>query len=86
MKSLPFRGATFEDRTISEGGRVQLASQLAALTDDQVREIFRQAHFDDYYSGTDDERDLSAWTTAFRRKVDQVVSAGPCPPSARLRP
>jgi hypothetical protein len=86
MRRLPWQGATFPDALISEEGRVQLARQLTALSRDDVRELFRQARFPDYHSGTDDERDLDAWTSAFEHRVDQIVSAGPCPESPRSRP
>jgi hypothetical protein len=75
MKALPWAGATFADAEISEAGRALLASRLAALSDDQVREIFRDARFPQFHSGTDDERDLDAWTAAFRSRVDQIASA-----------
>jgi hypothetical protein len=79
MRDLPFRGATYPDVQISEAGRVQLAERLAALSDEDVRRIFFDARFPDFYSGTDDEQDLDAWTAAFRSRVDQIVNAGPCP-------
>ena len=79
MRDLPFRGATYPDVQISEGGRVQLAQRLAALSDEDVWQMFFDARFHDFYSGTDDRHDLEAWTAAFRRRVDQIVSAGPCP-------
>ncbi len=79
MRDLPFSGATYPDVQISEAGRLQLAQGLAALSDEQVRRMFSDARFHDFYSGTDDEQDLDAWTAAFRSRVDQIVSAGPCP-------
>lgn len=79
MKRLPFGGATFPDVTVSEEGRVLLARQLAALPEDEVRGLFEAARFPEYHSATDDERDLQAWTRAFRHRVDQVLNAGPCP-------
>lgn len=80
MRDLPFRGATYPDVQISEAGRVQFARRLAGLSDDEVRQMFFDARFHDFYSGTDDDRDLEAWTAAFRHRADQIVSAGPCPP------
>ena len=79
MRRLPWAGATFPDAYISEEGRLQLASALTALSRDAVRTIYREARFDEYYSATDDERDIEAWTAAFDHRVDQIVSAGPCP-------
>jgi hypothetical protein len=74
MANLPFNGATFPDATISEGGRALLASELARLTDDDVRRIFSDARFPEFYPGTDNERDLAAWTAAFNHRVAQIAS------------
>ncbi len=79
MRDLPFSGATYPDVQISEGGRVQLAQALAGVSDENVRQMFFDARFHEFHSGTDDGRDLDAWTAAFRSRVDQIVSAGRCP-------
>lgn len=79
MRDMPFRGATYPDVQIGEAGRVQLARQLASLSAEEIRQVFFQARVHDFYSGTNDERDLDAWTAAFRHRVDQIVNAGPCP-------
>lgn len=80
MRALPWRGATFPDARISEDGRAQLARQLAAISDEDVRNLFADARFHEFYSGTDDEKDVDQWTAAFRYRVEQIVHAGPCPP------
>jgi hypothetical protein len=79
MRRLPFGGGTFPDVTVSEEGRVLLGRQLVALSDAEVRSLFETARFPDYHSATDDGRDLEAWTRAFRFRVDQILTAGPCP-------
>ena len=79
MRDLPFSGATFPDVQISEEGRLDFARRLSTLSDDEVRRMFVDANFPEFYSGTDDGQDLEHWTAAFRHRVDQVVSAGPCP-------
>lgn len=79
MGHLPWRGATFPDATISEEGRLHLARALAGLTDEDVAALFTGARFPDFYSATADDKDLRAWTKAFRSRVDQIASAGPCP-------
>lgn len=79
MRALPWKGATFPAARISEEGRIQIGRQLAALSDDAVRTLFTEARFNDYYSSTDDDRDLDAWTAAFRHRVEQILHAGPCP-------
>jgi hypothetical protein len=78
MKPLPYQGATFPDARISEAGRAQVAQELSALSRDQVEGLFSDARFPEFQSGTDDERDLSAWVSAFRHRVDQIVNGGPC--------
>jgi hypothetical protein len=79
MKHLPFAGGTFPDATISEAGRQQLARDLMAVADSELRAIFAAARFDDFQISTNDERDLDAWTAAFRHRRDQVLNGGPCP-------
>ena len=79
MHALPYRGATFKDAEISEEGRLQVSRLLAAMDQGTIRTLFADARFPEFYSGTDDRRDLDAWTAAFRSRVDQVVNAGPCP-------
>jgi hypothetical protein len=79
MRQLPFGGGTFPDVTVSEEGRTLLGRQLAALSDADVRSLFQAARFPDYHSATNDGRDLEAWTQAFRLRVDQILSGGPCP-------
>jgi hypothetical protein len=79
MKAMPFEGGTFPDARISEAARVRVAQQLGAFTDAQITGLFAAARFPEYYSGTDDDRDLAAWLTAFRRRVREISAAGPCP-------
>ena len=78
MHGLPFDGATFPDWEISEEGRLLLARSLSALSTEDVRQLFADARFPEFYSATDDDRDLDAWTAAFRHRVDQIVAGGPC--------
>jgi hypothetical protein len=79
MRDLPFAGATYPDAQITEQGRVQFVRQIAMLSDEEVRQLFLDAKFPEFYSSTDDRQDLDAWVAAFRRRVDQVINAGPCP-------
>jgi hypothetical protein len=79
MRSLPFQGATFPDAAISEAGRLQFASRMAAITDADIERLFADARFPQFQVGTDRARDLKAWQAAFRHRVDQIVNAGPCP-------
>ncbi len=79
MRRLPFEGGTFPDVVISEQGRMLLGRRLAALSEAEVRGLFEAARFPEYQSTTDDRRDLNAWSSAFRFRVDQSLTAGPCP-------
>jgi hypothetical protein len=79
MRPLPYKGATFPDATISEEGRAQLAQALSSMSRDEIAALFRDAHFPEFQSPTDDRRDLDAWGSAFRHRVDQIVTGGPCP-------
>ena len=79
VRTLPYHGATLPEVQISEEGRLQLARQLARISDADVAALFEDARFPEYYSATPDERDLDAWVEAFRSRVDQVANAGPCP-------
>jgi hypothetical protein len=79
MRRMPYGAGTFPDVAISEEGRAWLGRRLAALSPRDVRALFEAAGFPEYHSGTDDGRDLDAWTAAFRYRVDQIVNAGPCP-------
>lgn len=80
MAPLPYEGGTFPEARISEAGRRQLAEQLSAFSDDDLRSLFRAARFPEYYIGTNDQKDLDAWTEAFNWRVSQITSAGPCSP------
>jgi hypothetical protein len=78
MEDMPWQGATFRTARIGEAARARLARQLMAVTDNEVRSLFRAARFPDYYSATDDDKVLDAWTTAFRYRRDQIA-ATTCP-------
>jgi hypothetical protein len=46
-----------------------------------VRQLFASARFPQYQSSTSDDKDIHAWTTAFRHRVDQIADAR-CQPEA----
>jgi hypothetical protein len=79
MKPMPFAGGTFPDVQVTEAGRVDLLERLSALSDDDIRTLFREARFPEHYSATDDEKDVEAWSSAFWNRVQQLRDAGPCP-------
>ena len=71
--------ATFGEARISDSARVRVARELDAFTDEELQTWFSNARFPEYYPGTDDEKDLNAWVGAYRGRVNQMRSAGPCP-------
>jgi len=79
MKSLPYRGATFADVDLTEGGRKLLSSEITQLRDAQVRDLFAGAGFAQYPRGPDANRDLDGWVGAFKTKVAEIADRPPCP-------
>ena len=75
MRALPFEGATFEDVRISEAGRALAAARLRSISEAQIERLFADARFPQFQAGTDDERDLNAWTQAFTSRVQQIAVA-----------
>ncbi|HXG56899.1 MAG TPA: hypothetical protein VNJ03_16090, partial [Vicinamibacterales bacterium] len=80
MKSLPFAGATFVDWRISEGGRTLLLGLLEQLSDQQLRDLFKESHITDYDQVSAEARSADAWVAAFKEKVAQIRTGGPCRP------
>jgi hypothetical protein len=78
MRALPYEGATFEDIRVSEAGRALAAGRLGAISDAQIERIFFDARFPQFQAGTDAERDLKAWTSAFKSRASQIAEAK-CP-------
>ena len=81
MKSLPFAGATFPDRQISEEGRRFALELLRQLTRPQLETLFTAAGVTSFDHVIAEAHTSAAWTDTFVSKVDQIASAGPCPPS-----
>ena len=78
MRALPYEGATFEDIRVSEAGRALAARRLGAISEAQIERIFFDARFPQFQAGTGAERDLKAWTNAFKSRVNQIADAR-CP-------
>jgi hypothetical protein len=79
MRHLPFRGATFPDRRISEAGRQMLLGLLEQLSEAQLVDLFRTSGMTSYDHVVAASRDPKAWAAAFFDKVRQIGDAGPCP-------
>jgi hypothetical protein len=78
MQSLPYGGATFVDRRISEEGRTLLAGLLEQLSDRQLADLFTAARFADLEGISADARDPRAWARVFQEKITAVKEGGPC--------
>ena len=79
MKGLPFDGATFDDRQISEAGRQFALTLLRRLTPQQLNTLFEASGLTAYPHVVAAAHTPQAWTDAFLAKVNQIASAGPCP-------
>ena len=78
MRDLPWHGATFEDTSITEPGRLFLAGLLRQLTTAQVRGLFAGARFT-AFSRNRAGADVDAWTRTFLSRVAQIADRPPCP-------
>jgi hypothetical protein len=78
MQAMPYHGGTFGDARIAEAARARLGTQLASFTDADLRTWFADARFPQFYESTANDKDLNAWIDAYRARVDQILSAGPC--------
>ena len=79
MKTLPYEGATFRDRQISEEGRLMLLGLLEQLSTGQLNTLFTASRVLEYDQILAEARSPAAWTEAFEDKVRQIRDAGPCP-------
>jgi hypothetical protein len=79
MRDTPYDGGTFPDAIISEAGRALLARQLGALSESQIVDLFEAAHFDTFRGWHLRAWPIREWARAFRGKVEEIRSAGPCP-------
>jgi hypothetical protein len=79
IKSPRLHGASFGEVQISEPGRRFLADRLAALSPQQVTDLFEGAWLADYADAGPESRDVAAWVAAFQSKVRQIAEGAPCP-------
>lgn len=78
MKALPFGGATFPDRRISEEGRRFALKLLGSLAPGQLDTLFAASGVATFPHVLAEARRPRAWTAAFLDKVRQIEQAGPC--------
>jgi hypothetical protein len=81
MDHLPYHGATFRPVKISDAGRKHLGNLLSQLSDDQMRDLFVSARFDQVSGllGKRTAAPVSEWVTAFRAKVAEITDGPSCP-------
>lgn len=79
MEHLPWGGATFPERRISEAGRLMLLGLLEQLSDQQLEALFDGSRVTSYDQVTGEARRADAWVRVFRDRVDQIRKGGPCP-------
>jgi hypothetical protein len=78
MKNLPFGGATFPDRRISEAGRRKLLGLLEQISTQQLGDLFTGSGVTSFNHLDASGRDAAAWTAALLDKVRQIREGGPC--------
>lgn len=83
MSTLPFNGATFSDRRISEEGRQFALKLLRALSPAQLTTLFEAAGVTSFNHVLTEAHQPQAWTEAFLAKVAAIASGGPCPADNR---
>jgi hypothetical protein len=84
MATLPYHGATFGDRTISEEGRQLALSLLRALTADQINRLFETAGVGRFHAVLAAARQPQSWTDLIFAKVDEIATDVPCGSAAAL--
>jgi hypothetical protein len=79
MEALPYSGATFEERRISEAGRRMILELLEQLSARQLEDLFTAAGFISYDAIDAEARAAAAWVRAFHERVKAIRDGGPCP-------
>lgn len=79
MRTMPYRGATFPDRRISEGGRQLLAGLLGQISDRQMIDLFTASRIVSFDHPGGEGRDARAWADALAAKIAEVQQGEPCP-------
>jgi hypothetical protein len=79
MRTLPYGGATFPDRQISEAGRLMLVELLGQLSRKQLRDLFTASRMTVFDRIDAESRSPDAWVKVFLDKVRQIRDGGACP-------
>jgi hypothetical protein len=78
MEQLPWQGATFPERRISEQGRRFLLALLEQLSAAQLETLFSASRVTAFDTISGESRSAAAWAAAFLDKVRQIREGGPC--------
>ena len=80
MKTLPYEGATFRDRRISEAGRLMLLGLLEQLSTAQLNDLFTASRMRRCtIRSLAEARSRGGVGEGFEDKVRQIREGGPCP-------
>jgi len=79
MSTLPYEGATFPERRVSEAGRVLLAGLLEQLSIRQLEDLFTASRITLYDAIDVEARSARAWVEVFLDKVKQIRQGPRCP-------
>ena len=80
MATLPYDGATFAPVTITEAGRQHLGAGLRRVSDDQLRQLFASARFDEpRFFPRSRTGALDDWMRVFKQKVSAITDGPACP-------
>jgi hypothetical protein len=79
MRKLPYGGATFPDRRISEGGRAMLAGLVDQITEPQLFDLFTASRVIAHDQVIAEAGSASAWVHAFQDKIRQIREGPACP-------
>jgi hypothetical protein len=79
MENLPYAGATFPPRRISDAGRLMLARLLEQLSTRQLADLFTASGIVRYDAIDAESRGADGWIKAFRERVAAIRDGRPCP-------
>jgi hypothetical protein len=81
MDHLPYHGATFKPVKITDAGRRFLGNLLSQLSDQQLRDLFLSARFDQVSGmlGNRTAAPVDEWVKLFKTRVAQIATGPSCP-------
>ncbi|MEP6593444.1 MAG: hypothetical protein ABJC51_07120 [Acidobacteriota bacterium] len=79
MRRMPYRGATFPDRRISEEGRQLLAGLLGQISERQMIDLFTASRIVTFDHPDGEGRNARAWADALAAKIAEIKRGERCP-------